>query len=188
MTKFINGHTDVVAGMIVPATDELRAKIKPVHSYLGACMDPHQAWLVLRGLRTLSMRVRTAQDNAMQVATYLDAHPKVEWVRYPGLDSHPQHELASRQMEGPGGLISFEVAGGFDGGVQLLDSVRLMTLAVSLGGIETLIQHPASMTHAAMTHADRLEAGITDGLVRVSIGCEDVDDLISDFEQAFEGV
>ena len=188
MTKFLNGHTDVVAGMIVPANDDLRARIKPVHSYLGACMDPHQAWLVLRGLRTLAMRVRTAQENARAVATYLESHVKVEWVRYPGLVSHPQHELATRQMDGPGSLISFEVAGGIEAGRQLLDSVELMTLAVSLGGIETLIQHPSSMTHAAMPRENRLEAGITDGLVRVSIGCEDADDLIADFEQALKKV
>ncbi len=185
MTKFINGHTDVVAGMIVPATQALLDRIRPVHSYLGACMDPHQAWLTLRGLRTLGMRVRTAQDNAARVAAYLESHPKVEWVRYPGLASHPQHDLARRQMDGAGSLISFEVAGGVDGGSRLLDSVELMTLAVSLGGIETLIQHPASMTHAAMSRQHRLAAGISDGLVRVSIGCEDVEDLIADFEQAF---
>ncbi|MEJ2188548.1 MAG: PLP-dependent aspartate aminotransferase family protein [Acidobacteriota bacterium] len=188
MTKFLNGHTDVVAGMIVPSNQEMRARIKPVHSYLGACMDPHQAWLVLRGLRTLAMRVRTAQENARAVAAYLENHPKVEWVRYPGLASHPQHELAERQMDGPGSLISFEVAGGIEAGRRLLDNVELMTLAVSLGGIETLIQHPSSMTHAAMPREDRLEAGITDGLVRVSIGCEDADDLIADFEQALNQV
>jgi len=185
MTKFINGHTDIVAGMIVSATKELRAEIRPVHSYLGACMDPHQAWLALRGFKTLAMRVRTAQDNARVLAGYLEGHPKVDWVRYPGLESHPQYELAQRQMDGPGSLISFEVTGGIEAGMALLDNVKLMTLAVSLGGIETLIQHPSSMTHAAMTHDARLAAGITDGLVRVSIGCEDADDLIADFEQAF---
>jgi methionine-gamma-lyase len=188
LTKFINGHTDVVAGMIVPASRELLERIRPVHFYLGACMDPHQAWLALRGLRTLGMRVRTAQDNAGRIAAYLESHPKVEWVRYPGLVSHPQHELARRQMDGAGSLISFEVSGGVDGGSRLLDSVGLMTLAVSLGGIETLIQHPASMTHAAMSRQHRLAAGISDGLVRVSIGCEDVEDLVADFEQAFAAV
>ena len=188
MTKFINGHTDVVAGMIVPASQGLLDRIRPVHSYLGACMDPHQAWLALRGLRTIGMRVRTAQDNAARIAAFLEGHPKVEWVRYPGLASFPQHELARRQMDGAGSLISFEVAGGVDGGSRLLDSVELMTLAVSLGGIETLIQHPASMTHASMARQDRLAAGITDGLVRVSIGCEDVEDLIADLEQALAAV
>jgi methionine-gamma-lyase len=188
MTKFINGHTDVVAGMIVARSSELLARIKPVHSYLGACVDPHQAWLALRGLRTLAMRVRTAERNALRIAADLEQHPKVEWVRYPGLESHPQHELAERQMDGPGSLISFEVVGGVAGGARLLDSVRLMTLAVSLGGIETLIQHPSSMTHATMPREERISAGITDGLVRVSVGCEDVDDLIADFHQALEVV
>jgi methionine-gamma-lyase len=187
-TKFLNGHTDVVAGVIVPRTDGLVRKIRSVHRYLGACMDPHQAWLVLRGLKTLSMRVRASQDNALRVASFLEAHPAVEWVRYPGLASHPQHRLAVRQMDGPGALLSFEIKGGVEAGQRLLDHVRLMTLAVSLGGIETLIQHPASMTHAAMSHEDRLAAGISDGLVRVSVGCEDVDDLIADFTQALEAV
>ena len=188
MTKFINGHTDVVAGMIIPCDEAMRRRLKPVHAYLGACMDPHQAWLALRGFKTLALRVRASQDNAGIIAEYLEAHPKVEWVRYPGLKSHPQHELASRQMDGPGALISFEVKGGIEAGVKLLNAVEVMTLAVSLGGIETLIQHPSSMTHAAMKRDDRLAAGITDGLVRVSIGCEDADDLIADFDRAFAAV
>jgi methionine-gamma-lyase len=151
-------------------------------------MDPHQAWLALRGLKTLALRVRASQDNARVIASFLEAHPDVDWVRYPGLASHPQHLLAGRQMDGPGALISFEVKGGVEAGRQLLDHVRLMTLAVSLGGIETLIQHPASMTHAAMHRDDRLAAGISDGLVRVSVGCEDADDLIADFAQALSSV
>jgi len=184
MTKFINGATDVVSGMIVPASKELLDKILPVHRYLGACMDPHQAWLVLRGFKTLGLRIRAAQENARQVADYLESHPKVAWVRYPGLKSHPQHALAKRQMEGPGCMISFEIMGGVAAGARLLDNVHLMTLAVSLGGIETLIQHPSSMTHASMSPEMRLKAGITDGLVRLSIGCEDTADLLADFEQA----
>lgn len=186
MTKFINGHTDVVAGMIVTATQDLLEKIRKVHAYLGACMDPHQAWLVLRGFKTLALRVHACQDNAQKVAKFLEDHPKVEWVRYPGLASHPQFKLAEQQMDGPGALISFEVKGGIEAGVRLLDNVELMTLAVSLGGIETLIQHPSSMTHAAMSSETRLAAGITDGLVRVSIGCEDADDIITDFARALE--
>ena len=188
MTKFINGHTDVVAGMIVPASDELCRRIRPAHAYLGACMDPHQAWLTLRGLRTLALRVRASMANAIEVARYLERHPKIEWVRYPGLESHPQYELAGRQMDGPGALVSFEVKGGVEAGVRLLDSVQLMTLAVSLGGVETLIQHPSSMTHAAMSREARLAAGISDGLVRLSVGCENADDLVADLEQALEGV
>ena len=185
LTKFINGHSDIVAGMIVAGSTGLLERIRPVHMYIGACMDPHQAWLALRGMKTLAMRVETSQRNAQWVATYLEGHPDVEWVRYPGLANHPQHELARRQMDGYGSLISFEVKGGVEAGMRLLDNVQLMTLAVSLGGIETLIQHPASMTHAAMAREDRLSAGITDGLVRVSVGCEDAEDLIADFEEAF---
>lgn len=183
MTKFLNGHTDVVAGMIVPRNKDLHERLRPAHWYLGACMDPHQAWLALRGFKTLAMRVRTAQENARILAPALEAHPAVAWVRYPGLASHPQHALAERQMDGPGSLISFEVKGGIEAGKRLLDSLELMTLAVSLGGIETLIQHPSSMTHAAMARADRIAAGISDGLVRLSVGCEDVDDLLADLEQ-----
>jgi len=188
MTKFINGHTDVVAGMIVPKTETLFKQIRSVHFYVGACMDPHQAWLALRGFKTLGLRVHAAQEGARKLAQWLEYHDKIEWVRYPGLASHPQHELSQRQMDGPGSLISFEVKGGFDAGVQLLNSVKLMTLAVSLGGIESLIQHPSSMTHAAMRPEDRIEAGITDGLVRLSVGCEDVEDLIADLEQALARV
>jgi len=184
MTKFINGHTDVVAGMVVTANEALYKKIKPAHAYLGASMDPHQSWLVLRGIRTLSLRVKAAQENAKRVAEYLEGHPKVAWVAYPGLASHPHRELAARQMDGPGSLMSFELKGGVESGVAMLDNVKLMTLAVSLGGIETLIQHPASMTHAAMPHAERLAAGITDGLVRLSVGCEDIEDILADLEQS----
>ncbi len=185
MTKFINGATDVVAGMVVPATEELARRIRPKHYYLGACMDPHQAWLVLRGFKTLALRVRASQENAVKVASYLEENPHVEWVRYPGLKSHPQHALAARQMKGPGALISFCLKGGLDAGRTLLDNVDLMTLAVSLGGIETLIQHPSSMTHAAMPREERLQAGIEDGLVRLAVGCEDSADIIADFENAF---
>lgn len=188
MTKFINGHTDVVAGMIVPKTEDLYKKIRSVHLYVGACMDPHQAWLALRGFKTLSLRVLAAQEGAQKLAQWLEYHDKVEWVLYPGLASHPQHELAQSQMDGPGSLISFEVKGGLEAGIKLLDSVQLMTLAVSLGGVESLIQHPSSMTHAAMRREDRIQAGITDGLVRLSVGCEDVEDLIADLQHAFEQV
>ena len=188
MTKFINGHTDVVAGVVVAKDAELLAKIAHAHHYLGVNMDPHQAWLVLRGLKTLSLRMRESERNAQRVAEFLEQHPKVAWVRYPGLKSHPQHALAKAQMDGFGGLISFEVKGGLEAGARLLDHVQLMTLAVSLGGIETLIQHPGSMTHAAIPREERIEAGISDGLVRVSIGCEDVEDLLADLKQALQQV
>jgi len=184
MTKFINGHSDVVAGMIVPKAEETYKKISTVLKLLGGTMDPHQSWLVLRGVKSLELRVLRSQENAMVVAKFLDEHPAVEWVRYPGLEDHPQYELGRKQMEGPGALISFELKGGLAAGKKVLDHVQLATLAVSLGGIETLIQHPASMTHASMKPEDRIAAGITDGLVRISVGCEHIDDLLADLRQA----
>ncbi|MCL7928119.1 MAG: aminotransferase class I/II-fold pyridoxal phosphate-dependent enzyme [marine benthic group bacterium] len=186
MTKFINGHSDVVAGMIVAADEEMLERLRRVHVNLGGTMDPHQAWLVLRGIKTLGLRVEKAQANAMAVARHLEAHPAVEWVRYPGLESHPQHELASRQMRGPGGIISFGVVGGVEGGQRFIDAAELMVRAVSLGGIETLVEHPASMTHKGVPVDERLEAGITDDLVRVAVGCEDSEDLIADLDRALE--
>jgi len=152
----------------------------------GCNMDPHQAFLVLRGLKTLGVRVERAQANALAIARWLEAHPMVASVRYIGLPSHPQHELAKRQMSGFGSMISFELKGGLEAGRRLIDNVRLATLAVSLGGVETLIEHPASMTHASMSREAREAAGFTDGLVRYSVGIEDVEDLIADLDQALE--
>ncbi len=188
ITKFINGHADVVGGVVVTRTEELYRKIRPLMVNLGCNMDPHQAFLVIRGLKTLGLRIDRAQQSALQIARWLEAHPKVAWVRYIGLPSHPQHELVRRQMSGFGSMISFELKGGIEAGVRLMDNVRLATLAVSLGGVETLIEHPASMTHAGMSREDRIVAGITDGLVRYSVGIEDVDDLIADLEQALKAV
>jgi len=186
VTKFLNGHADVVGGIIVFRDEELMKRVRgPLH-YLGGTMDPHQAWLVLRGVRTLAMRVRTAQENAHAVAEMLTDHPAVSEVRYPGLSGHPQAELIARQQMGHGSLIAFELAGGIDAGRKLLEGVRLATLAVSLGGVETLIQAPASMTHAAMKREDRLAAGITDGLIRISVGCEAKEDLLADLKQALD--
>jgi len=188
MTKFINGHSDVVAGIIVPRDEALYKQLYRTLIYLGGTMDPHQAYLVLRGIKTLPLRMERAQQNALGIARYLESHPKVVWVRYPGLESHPQHDLAQTQMRGPGALLSFEVAGGVESGRKLLDSVKVPVLAVSLGGVESLIQHPASMTHAGMTPEARAEAGITDGLVRLSVGCEDYVDLEEDLAQALDGL
>jgi methionine-gamma-lyase len=151
-------------------------------------MDPHQAWLVLRGVKTLAMRVRTAQGNAQALARLMADHPAVEVVRYPGLPGHPQAELIERQMAGPGSLISFDLKGGIDAGRKVLGAVHLPALAVSLGGVESLIQHPASMTHAAMAREDRIAAGITDGLVRLAVGCEGREDLVADLRQALDGL
>jgi methionine-gamma-lyase len=184
MTKFINGHADIVAGMLVAKKEEDFNKLKCVMTNLGCNMDPHQAFMTRRGLKTLAVRIDRGQENAIRIARYLEQHPKVEWVKFPGLKSHPQYELALKQMRGPGAMISFELKGGLEAGKILMDNVRLMILAVSLGGIETLIQHPASMTHSKVHLEDRHHAGITDGLVRLSVGIENVDDLVHDLDQA----
>lgn len=188
VTKFINGHADVVGGLIVTKSEAMWRRIRPLMINLGTNMDPHQAFLVLRGLKTLGIRIERAQAGALEIARWLEARPEVAWVRYIGLPSHPQHELAKKQMAGFGSMISFELKGGLEAGRAVMDHVKLATLAVSLGGVETLIEHPASMTHAGMSPADRLEAGITDGLVRYSVGIEDVSDLLADLEQAFHSI
>lgn len=184
ITKFINGHADVVGGVIVAKTEADHKFMYNVMTSMGPNMDPHQAFLVIRGLKTLSLRMERAQANAQIIAEYLENHPKVAWVRYPGLPSHPQYELAKRQQSGAGAMISFGLKGGFAAGKKMMDSVQLAVLAVSLGGVETLIQHPASMTHAKVSAEAKLLAGITDDLVRYSVGIEDVEDLIEDLEQA----
>jgi len=188
MTKFLNGHSDVVAGMLVTSNQDMMKSMHRVICQMGGTIDPHQAWLVLRGVKTLALRVKVAQENAMKLAEELEKHPKIEWVKYPGLRSHPQYELAKKQMSGPGAMISFEVKGGVKAGKTVMDSVGLSTLAVSLGGIESLIQHPASMTHASMGPAARAEAGITDGLIRFSVGCEDCEDIKKDLWQALDKI
>jgi len=188
VTKFINGHADLVGGILVANDDEVLERLRDVMVHMGCNMDPHQAFLVLRGLKTLGIRVERAQAVAKAIAEWLEAHPKVESVRYIGLPSHPQHDLAKRQMRGFGSMIAFELKGGLEAGRRLMNHVKLATLAVSLGGVETLIEHPASMTHAAIAKADREAAGFTDGLVRYSVGIEDADDLIADLEQALETV
>ncbi len=155
-------------------------------AYIGTNMDPHQAFLVLRGVKTLALRVERAQQNAIKVADFLIKHPKIAWVNYPGLKTHPQYALIKKQMKGPGSMLSFGLKGGFDAGKKLMDNVKMILLAVSLGGVESLIQHPASMTHSAVSKENKLAAGITDDLVRLSVGIEDVDDIIADLDQALE--
>jgi methionine-gamma-lyase len=184
MTKFINGHADVVAGMLVTKTKEVYNILRPVMVNMGCNMDPHQAYLARRGLKTLGIRIDRAQQSAMKIAEWLENHPKIDWILYPGLKSHPQYELGVKQMDGPGCMISFGLKGGLEAGKILMDRVKLAILAVSLGGIETLIQHPASMTHSRLGAAKRAEAGISDGLVRFSVGIEDCEDIIHDLEQA----
>ena len=186
LTKFINGHADIVGGVVIAKDEALYKKLRSVMVTLGFNMDPHQAYLVIRGVKTLSIRIDRAQESAMKIATYLENHPKVDWVRYPGLASHPQYELAKTQMDGFGSMISFELKGGIEAGRKLMNSVEMAILAVSLGGVETLIQHPASMTHSKVSAEGKEKAGITDGLVRYSVGIEDVSDLIADLDQALE--
>jgi methionine-gamma-lyase len=188
LTKFINGHADIVGGAIVAKDKDLYNKIRKTMVYMGGNMDPHQAYLVIRGIKTLSLRIDKAQQSAMKIADYLENHLKVEWIKYPGLKSFDQYDLVKKQMTGPGSMISFGLKGGFEAGKTLMDNVHLATLAVSLGGVETLIQHPASMTHAGMAEADRIAANITNGLVRYSVGIEDVEDLINDLDAALNKI
>ena len=186
LTKFINGHSDVVGGIIIAREEALHQRLRKVLVLMGGTMDPHQAWLVLRGVRTLALRVDRSQENAAHLAPWLVAHPKVRWVNYPGLESHPQHALAKEQMKGFGSMICFGLHGGYEPGRKMINAVELCTLAVSLGGIESLIQHPASMTHAGLPKEHREMAGITDDLIRLSVGCEGVEDLQEDLRQALE--
>jgi cystathionine beta-lyase/cystathionine gamma-synthase len=184
-TKFLNGHSDSVGGAVVAVRDDHIEWLRFVQNAEGAIIGPMDAWLVLRGTKTLPVRMERHNANAMVLAEYLAAHPAVSAVYYPGLASHPQHELAKRQMRGFGGLISFQL-GSFEHARTFLEGVRLMSLAESLGGVETLVSHPATMTHASVPHAQRQQLGITDDLVRVSVGIEDVEDLKDDLSQALD--
>lgn len=186
LTKYINGHADIVGGALVAKTEEIYKKLRTIMVGFGFNMDPHQAYLVIRGAKTLALRVERAQQNAMKVAEFLEAHPKIAWVKYPGLKSHPQYEMAQQQMKGPGSMICFEMKEGYEAGVKLMNNVHLVMLAVSLGGVESLIQHPASMTHAGVSAEGKKAAFITDGLVRLSVGIEDVEDVINDLKHALD--
>lgn len=187
-TKYIGGHGDTVAGVIVgPQAFVHRARFEVLRD-LGAIISPFNAWLLLRGLKTLPVRMERHSENALQIAQFLSFHPKVGRLWYPGLRTHPQHEIAVRQMDGFGGMIAFELRGGYAAGVALLDHVRLLTLAVSLGDCDTLIEHPASMTHSTYSQEEREALGISEGLVRLSVGIEGVDDLIADLDQALATV
>lgn len=182
-TKFLNGHSDSVGGIVVATRDDHIEWLRFVQNAEGAIIGPMDAWLVLRGTKTLPIRMERHNANAMMLAEFLAAHPKVTRVNYPGLSSHPQHALAKRQMRGFGGLISFAL-GSLERARTLLDNVRLMALAESLGGVETLISHPATMTHASVPPEMRAQIGVTDDLVRVSVGIEDIDDLKNDLSSA----
>jgi methionine-gamma-lyase len=184
MTKFLNGHADVVAGMIVANNEKNYTALRKVLNLTGGVLDPMNSFLVHRGIKTLAIRMERHSKNALKIAEYLEEHPQIEWVKYPGLKSHPQRSIAAKQMSGFGGMIAFEVKGGLEAGKKVMNKVQLCQLAVSLGGVETLIQHPASMTHAGMSRQHRLEADISDGLIRLSVGLENADELIADLEQA----
>ncbi|MGE0040468.1 MAG: cystathionine gamma-synthase [Vicinamibacterales bacterium] len=182
-TKFLNGHSDSVGGIVILKHDDDVEWMRFVQNAAGAILGPMDSWLILRGTKTLPIRMERINDNAMAVAEFLAGHPKVQKVIYPGLASHPQHALAARQMKGFGGLISFDL-GSVDAARDMLGRVRLMSLAESLGGVETLISHPAMMTHASVPPERRAAIGLTDGLVRISVGIEDVADLTDDLAQA----
>ncbi|MCG7391567.1 cystathionine gamma-synthase [Microvirga sp. ACRRW] len=184
-TKYLNGHSDMVGGVvIVGQNQEVREKIAYLQNAVGSISGPFDSFLALRGLKTLSLRMERHCTSALKIAEFLDAHPQVDGVIYPGLASHPQHELAKRQMRGFGGIITARIKGGLDGATRFLERCQLFTLAESLGGVESLIEHPAIMTHASVPPHVRAELGIDDGLVRLSVGIEDADDLIQDLRSA----
>ncbi len=185
MTKFINGHSDVVGGAMMFNSDELREKLFFYQNAIGPCHSPFDSWLVLRGIKTLAVRMKAHEQNAIKIAAFLENHPKVDKVVYPGLKSHPQYELAKKQMKGSGGMITFFLKGGMDESRRFLENVKLFALAESLGGVESLVDHPAIMTHASIPKAVREQLGIYDNLIRLSVGIEDCDDLIADLERAF---
>ena len=182
-TKYLNGHGDVIAGMVISRKDLVdQIRLVGIKDMTGSVLGPMEAYLIIRGMKTLEVRMRKHCENALKVAEFLEAHDKVAEVYFPGLKSHPGHEIAAKQMDAFGGIMSFELKGGFEDGKILLNNLKLCSLAVSLGDTETLIQHPASMTHSPYTKEERMEAGITDGLVRLSVGLENIEDIIADLE------
>ena len=184
-TKYLNGHSDSVGGCVLLNDPADAEKLAFIQNGAGAILSPFDSWLVLRGTKTLALRMKAHDENGRQVAAFLAEHPKVKKVYYPGLTSHPQHELAKRQQKGFGAMISFET-GSLENARSMLESVRLCALAESLGGVETLISHPATMTHASVPPEKREQLGITDGLVRISVGVEDVEDILADLDQALD--
>ena len=186
-TKYIGGHSDVIHGCIMTSNDELAQKLRFIQNATGAVPGPQDCFLVLRGVKTLHLRVKAACENAERIANFLSEHPKVDVVHFPGLESHPQHTLAKKQMRMFGAMLSFDLKGGdVEAAYRLMEKTKLFSLAESLGGVESLIGHPASMTHASIPREARLKVGLTDSLIRLSIGIEDADDLIEDLKQALE--
>ena len=183
-TKYLSGHNQIIGGVLATNSREIYDKMKFIQKTIGAVSSPFDCWLNLSGLKTLHLRMQRHEESAMQVATFLESHTKIERVLYPGLPSHPQHAVAKAQMSGFSGMITFELTGGTEAGKRLMNRVKLCGLAESLGSVETMITHPASMTHADVPPEDRRRRGLTDGLVRLSVGVEDVEDIILDLEQA----
>jgi len=183
-TKYLNGHSDVVGGAVLSNSEDLDTRLKYLVNALGTCAQPFDCWLVLRGIKTLVVRMREHERNALAVAEFLDRHPKVKRVFYPGLPAHPQHQLAKKQQKSFGGMVSFELDGSIEELYKVLKATKLFALAESLGGVESLIEHPATMSHASMDSEHRQAAGITDSIIRLSVGIEDRDDLIADLQSA----
>jgi cystathionine beta-lyase/cystathionine gamma-synthase len=183
-TKYMGGHSDVVGGVVATSNEGFHEGIKFYQNAAGGVPGPFDSWIVLRGLKTLAVRMRQHEENALAVAEFLEDHPEVETVSYPGLPSHPQHELAKRQMSGFSGMVSFTLKGGAEAAYAAVQKTKVFSFAESLGGVESLITHPAIMTHAAIPREQREARGVTDGLMRLSVGIEDKEDLISDLEGA----
>ncbi len=187
-TKYLNGHSDSVGGAIMVSNESLYQRLKFNQNAMGSILSPFDSFLVLRGIKTLSVRMKEHEKNALRIAEYLSAHPQVKKVSYPGLKSHPQHELAKTQTTGFGGMLSFEINGGMEKAVRFLESFKIFALAESLGGVESLIEHPAQMTHASIPREAREEIGLTDSLIRISVGIEGVEDLMADLDTAFQKI
>ena len=187
-TKYLSGHNQIIGGILITNDDELGEKCKFIQKTVGAVPSPFDCWLTLLGIKTLSLRVTRHCENAQVIAEFLEAHPKVERVTYPGLPSHPQYDIAKDQMDGFSGMISMELKGGIPSGISLMNGLKLCSLAESLGAVETMITHPATMTHADVPKDERLARGLTDGLVRLSVGIEDSEDIIADLNQALDKI
>jgi cystathionine beta-lyase/cystathionine gamma-synthase len=185
-TKYLAGHNQIIGGVLITNAEHVFEKMKYIQKTIGAVSSPFDCWLNLSGLKTLHLRMKRHEESAMQVAQFLESHAKIDRVLYPGLPSHPQHAVAKAQMSGFSGMIAFELTGGAEAGKTLMNNVQLCGLAESLGSVETMITHPASMTHADVPVEDRRKRGLTDGLVRLSVGIEDVEDIIADLENALK--
>ncbi len=187
-TKYINGHSDSIGGAIMLSDDKIYERIRFVQGEAGTMLSPFDCFLVMRGIKTLAIRMREHEKNAARIVSYLEKNPRIKTIFYPGLKSHPQHELAKKQMAGFGGMLSFELNGDIDDVNRFLRTLKLFSFAVSLGGVESLIEHPASMTHGQVLKEDREKLGISDTLIRMSVGIENVEDLISDLDRALSGI